>query len=107
MQVNIPTPSLAGLSGWKTYIALALGAIVIAANHYGFLPPDYAPNLDPNNWANDEYKLLLGATGRSALASIASSFGVAGAFPSFGTVTTITPAKPNVIVIPDQQKPTG
>jgi hypothetical protein len=36
------------------------------------LPSDMAKqlNLDPANWLNEEYALLLGATGRSALAKI-------------------------------------
>lgn len=75
-QITIPSLNAAGVAaaikGKKTYIALATGAAVIALNHYGLLPPDMAKslNLDPANWLNDEYKLLLGATGRSALAGI-------------------------------------
>jgi hypothetical protein len=61
------------LQGRKTYAALAAGAIVIALNHYmvlyGYWPIDLI-GLDPNNWLNDEYKLLLGATGRSAIAGV-------------------------------------
>lgn len=75
-QITIPTFSLSALpnaiQGYKTYIALASGAAVIALNHYGMLPTDMAKqlNLDPANWLNEEYALLLGATGRSALAKI-------------------------------------
>ena len=64
---------LTSLSGYKMYAALGAGAIVIALNHYmvlyGYWPIDIL-GLDPNNWAADEYKLLLGATGRSALSAI-------------------------------------
>ena len=67
------TNGLNALAGWKMYIALAGGAIVIALNHfmvlYGYWPIDML-GLDPNNWTADEYKLLLGATGRSALAGV-------------------------------------
>jgi hypothetical protein len=75
MQINLDPSSIAkSLDGSKTYIALALGAIVIAANHFGFLPPEMTPQgLDPTNWVQDEYKLLLGATGRSALTKIAET----------------------------------
>jgi hypothetical protein len=75
MQINLDPSSIAkSLDGSKTYIALALGAIVIAANHFGFLPPEMTPQgLDPANWVQDEYKLLLGATGRSALTKIAAA----------------------------------
>lgn len=64
---------LTALEGRKTYLALAGAAIVIALNHYmvlyGLWPIDLL-GLDPNNWAADEYKLLLGATGRSAIAGV-------------------------------------
>ena len=67
------TNGLNALSGYKMYLALAAGAIVIALNHfmvlYGYWPIDML-GLDPNNWAADEYKLLLGATGRSAISAI-------------------------------------
>jgi hypothetical protein len=87
MQVNL---SLASIDGYKTYLALAFGALIIAANHFGLLPDDMgkALNFDPNNWINDEYKLLLGATGRSALtkierAIVGQMFAPAGA-PEYG-----------------------
>ena len=67
------TNGLNALSGYKMYLALAAGAIVIALNHfmvlYGYWPIDML-GLDPANWLNDEYKLLLGATGRSAFSAI-------------------------------------
>jgi hypothetical protein len=69
MQINVPSPSLQSLSGYRTYAVLAGGAIVIALNHFDLLPPGYV-NLDPANWINDEFKLLLGATGRAAIASL-------------------------------------
>lgn len=56
------------LNGRKTYVTLAVGALVIVANHFGVLPPDYVPaGLNPQNWLNDLFTLALGATFRSAL----------------------------------------
>lgn len=61
------------LDGNKTYIALAVGALVIAANHFGFLPETLRPqNLDPSNWVNDEYKLIIAAVFRSAITKVAT-----------------------------------
>jgi hypothetical protein len=57
------------LQGKKTYIALIFGAIVIALNHFGLLPPGYV-TLNSENWLVQEFFLLLGATGRSAVAKI-------------------------------------
>jgi len=58
----------AALAGKKTYISVALGAAVIAANHFGMLPPNMVPaGLDPANWVSQEYQLLLAATFRAAL----------------------------------------
>jgi hypothetical protein len=97
MQVNIPLePASIGkfLSGNKTYVALAIGAIVIYANHAGLLPPEYTPaGLDPANWVNDEFKLLLGATARSAVAKIGPSAGVAVQQAAIGLPVTGEPAK--------------
>jgi hypothetical protein len=91
-QITLPDFSLSSLSGYKTYIALAVGAIVIAANHFGFLPPDYAPaGLDPNNWVNDEYKLILGAFARSALAKVGPTAGIAVQQATTGQPVTGTP----------------
>jgi hypothetical protein len=76
MQINIPTVSPSAIAksvdGYKTYIALASGAAVIALNHFGLLPDNMGQqlHLDPANWIHDEYALLLGATGRSAIAKI-------------------------------------
>jgi opacity protein-like surface antigen len=68
MEINLdPTSIASAVDGYKTYITLGLGMIVVAANHFGWLPPDYVPaQLDPNNWVNDEYKLVLGFFARSA-----------------------------------------
>ncbi len=100
MQVNIPLePASIGkfLSGQKTYIALAVGAVVIYANHAGWLPPEYTPaGLDPANWVNDEYKLILGALARSALAKVGSSAGVAVQQAAVGLPVTGEPATPAV-----------
>jgi hypothetical protein len=64
---------LTSLSGYKTYAALTAGAVVVVLNHfmvlYGYWPIDFI-GLDPNNYVNDCYKLLLGATGRSAIAGV-------------------------------------
>lgn len=65
--LTLPPNPLNAIDGYKTYIVLAAGAIVLALNHFGFLPHGMIPN-DPANWINDEYTLLLGGTFRSALA---------------------------------------
>jgi hypothetical protein len=74
VQINLNGQSLTqAVDGNKTYIALATGAAIIALNHFGLIPHDYVPaGLDPSNWINDEFKLLLGATGRSALKKLES-----------------------------------
>ena len=59
---------LNAVDGYKTYIALVLGAIVIVANHFGIHAP--GTTLDPNNWLNDLYLLILGATSRSAVTKV-------------------------------------
>ncbi len=62
------------LAGKKSYIALAVGMIVVATNHFGVLPAEYVPQgLDPNNWVNDEYKLLIGAFFRAGIAKAGSA----------------------------------
>lgn len=66
MSTTVTLPDLSGivayLAGKKTYITLAVGMIVVAANHFGVLPPEYVPNgLDPNNWVQQEWTLVLGA----------------------------------------------
>lgn len=53
------------LSGKKTYITMAFGMVVVAANHFGLLPLD--TGLLPGDWLSDEYKLLSGVVFRSAL----------------------------------------
>lgn len=75
MQINLDPKSLTNaLQGNKTYITLAVGAVVIALNHFGYLPDSLVPQgLDPNNWVNDEYKLIIGAVFRSAIAKNAPS----------------------------------
>lgn len=56
-------------NGNKTYIALAVGAVVVIANHFGISIPG-SPNLDPANWTNDLFTLVLGGTFRSALGKL-------------------------------------
>lgn len=70
MQINLDPKSITNaLQGNKTYITLAVGAAVIALNHFGYLPDSLVPQgLDSNNWINDEYKLIVGAVFRSAIA---------------------------------------
>lgn len=69
MQISLDSKSLTdALNGNKTYLTLAAGALVIVANHFGLLPPEYVPaGLDPNQWVMQLWALALGATGRSAL----------------------------------------
>jgi hypothetical protein len=90
MQINIPLdPNTikAAIDGNKTYLTLAMGALVIAANHFGILPADYVPQgLDPNNWLRDEFVLLLGATGRSAMKKLEP--------PEVQAVTPVAPPNP-------------
>lgn len=57
------------LSGKKTYLTLALGAGVVLANHFGYLPSG-SVGLDPNNWLTDLYALLVTGTFRSAITKI-------------------------------------
>lgn len=64
--------NLSGLSsfldGKKTYVALAVGAIAVALNHFGFWPQSLLPlQNDPNNWIADEWTIFLVATSRSAV----------------------------------------
>jgi hypothetical protein len=115
VQVNIPVEPASiskFLSGNKTYIALAVGAVVIYANHAGLLPPEYAPaGLDPANWVNDEYKLILGAFARSALAKVGPSAGVAVQQAAAGQPVTGDPIMPQAARqaggVADPQRPTG
>ena len=75
MQINVNGTSIAkAVDGYKTYITIGVGMAVIAANHFGLLPDSLVPQgLDPNNWVNDEYKLIIGAVFRSAIAKNAPS----------------------------------
>lgn len=90
MQLNIPLEPdkiKEVIDGNKTYITLIVGALVIAANHFGFLPADYVPQgLDPANWLRDEFVLLLGATGRSAMKKLEP--------PAVQAVTVAQPTPP-------------
>ena len=59
------------VSGKKTYIALVVGIVAVALNHFGFWPNNQLPlNLSPNNWLSDEYNLILVAFGRAAVAKV-------------------------------------
>ena len=59
------------VNGKKTYIGLAIGAVAIALNHFGWWPNTIAPlNLDPNNWLAQEWTILVTAFGRDALAKV-------------------------------------
>ncbi|HSV26230.1 MAG TPA: glycosyl hydrolase 108 family protein [Xanthobacteraceae bacterium] len=96
--ITLPTPSVSGiagaLAGSKTYIGLAIGAAVVIANHFGFLPTAIAvPGLNPNNWLSDLWYLYLGAAGRSALNTTVG--GIIGAlFPASPAVATPAPTPP-------------
>lgn len=64
--------NLSGLSsffdGNKTYVAVAIAAVAVALNHFGFWPQNMIPlQLDPAQWVSDEWTLFLIATGRSAV----------------------------------------
>jgi hypothetical protein len=54
-------------NGYKTYIALAVGALAIVVNHFVPIP---VLHLDPANWLTDLYALVPAATIRHALARI-------------------------------------
>lgn len=56
------------LNGNKTYLACALGALVIIANHFGVQITGVT--LDPNNWLNDLWNVVLIAAARSAAKKI-------------------------------------
>jgi len=58
------------VSGKKTYIALIVGMAAIALNHFGFWPTSLHLNVDPGNWVNDEYTLILGLFSRAAVAKV-------------------------------------
>ena len=69
MTVNLDANAImTAIQGKKTYISLGCAAIVIILNHFGFFPPGFI-YLDQSNWINDLFKLLIAATGRSALAN--------------------------------------
>jgi hypothetical protein len=79
-QITIPSFNPANLAkavdGYKTYITLAVGMVVIAANHFGWLPPSMTPpNLDPNNWVNEEFALVVAAFFRSGITKAGSGAG--------------------------------
>lgn len=97
VQVNIPTPSIGGLvsfiDGKKTYIGCAVAAAMIVANHFGWLPPQYAPkNLDPANWITDLTTLYFIMAGRSALAKNGSIGALMTALQTTKITTTTIPA---------------
>jgi hypothetical protein len=58
---------LQSVDGYKTYIALAVGAVVVIVNHFVPLPN---VTLDPSNWLTDLFQLALVATGRSAVTKV-------------------------------------
>lgn len=77
-----PTPSaptaalnnlLQAVDGKKTYITIAVAAVVIVLNHFGLWPQGYLPvTLDPNAWLSDLWTLALVSTGRSAITKVQS-----------------------------------
>jgi hypothetical protein len=77
MQINLDPTSLANaISGKKTYITLGIGMIVIAANHFGVLPPSLTPpKLDPQDWVNEEFGLVVAAFFRSGIAKAGATNG--------------------------------
>lgn len=61
---------LAKLNGNKTYLAVAVGIIVVLANAFLGVPIP-GVSLDKATWMQDLWTLILVATGRSAVAKIA------------------------------------
>lgn len=56
---------LKSIDGYKTYILLALGVVMVLVNH--FVAPIPNVNLNSANWLTDLWELLLGGAARSAL----------------------------------------
>ena len=61
---------LESISGHKTYIAVAIGILVVLANAFLGVPIP-GVSLDKTTWMQDLWTLILIATGRSAVAKIA------------------------------------
>ena len=58
----------AAVDGYKTYILAVVGMVTIFLYHIGWWPSSIPLTIDPANWLNDEWKMMLVITGRSALA---------------------------------------
>ena len=56
---------LAKIDGYKTYLVLAVGALVVLANH--FIGPIPNVTLNSANWLTDLWTLVLGGAARSAI----------------------------------------
>lgn len=60
-----PTSMFSALKGKKTYLAMALGALAIIANHFGLPIP--GTTMDPANWLSDLFTMAAGATMRAGI----------------------------------------
>jgi hypothetical protein len=60
------------LDGYKTYITLAVGMVVIIADHFQLLPQTMHDSLklDDAHWLQNLFTLLLGMTARSAVKKV-------------------------------------
>jgi len=70
MQIDTDNMS-STFDGYKTYITLIIGIVTVVVNH--FYPDTMKAmglTLDPNNWLQQVFTLLLGMTGRSALKKV-------------------------------------
>ena len=64
-----PASLMQAIDGKKTYVMFVIGGVAIFLNHLGWWPNNIIPlHMDPSNWVNDEYTLIIGATFRSAFA---------------------------------------
>jgi len=59
------TDILSKVDGYKTYILLAVGILMVLVNH--FVGPIPNVNLNSANWLTDIWTLALGGAARSAL----------------------------------------
>ena len=94
VELNInPASWIKLVDGYKTYIGCAIAAVMVIANHFGFLPPSYVPSqMVAANWVGDLTALYFIATGRSALAKNGSIAALMTALQQTKITTTTIPA---------------
>ena len=97
VELNInPATWLNAIDGYKVYIGCAISAVMVIANHFGYLPPQYAPaQMNAANWVGDLTTLYFIATGRSALAKNGSIAQLMNALQTT-KITTTTIADNNI-----------